>query len=100
MARIVAQSIFKPASPEWGNAVLFRMQDGTMWIYTFAAPNAPGSPPNSPGWAQAPALPGSRIVSNIDYNLGIAYACATDGTIFSGIVQAGFAWQIIANTPP
>ncbi len=70
-----------------------------MFIFSFAAPNAPGSPPNVAGWAQAPALPGSRIVSNIDYNLGVVYACCTDGSIWSGVVQAGFTWQLFGNTP-
>ena len=90
MARIVAQSIFKPATPEWGNAVLFRMQDATLWILTLST---------TPSWIQAPAIAGGRVVSNIDYNLGAVYACCTDGSIWSGVVQAGFTWQQIAQTP-
>jgi hypothetical protein len=67
------------------------MQDGTMWILSLTT---------SPTWTQAPPLPGARVVTNIDYNLGTVYACASDGSIFSGVVQAGFSWQLVATTPP
>jgi hypothetical protein len=89
MARIISQSVYKAATPEWPESWLFRMADGTMWLLN----------PATGVWNQAPPLPGSRVVSNIDYQRGCAFACATDGTIFSGVIQAGFAWQLVAQTP-
>jgi hypothetical protein len=90
MARIVSQSVRKPFTPEYPDSWLFLMTDGTMWILNLTTGN----------YLQAPALPGSRVVSNINYRLEQAYACATDGTIWSGVVGAGFAWQQCAVTPP
>jgi hypothetical protein len=69
---------------------LFLMADGTMWIMN----QATGT------WTQAPVLPGSRVASSINYNQGAAYAAATDGTIWSGVVGAGFSWQQCGQTPP
>lgn len=90
MARVVSQSFLKPWSPEWPESWVFLMTDGTMWLLN----------PVTGVWTQAPALPAARVPSNLNYRQGCAYACATDGTIWSGVVQAGFSWQQVAVTPP
>lgn len=86
--RVVQQSVYKPSTPEFQACWLFLMSDGTMWLLS------------ATGWTQAPVLPGSRVVSNINYLPQAAFACATDGTIWSGVVGPGFAWAQVATTPP
>lgn len=91
MARVVSQSVLKPATPEYPESWLFLMTDGTMWVLNLI----------TGAYVQAPALAGARVASNINYRQGCAYVCATDGTIWSGVVGAAvFAWQQVGATPP
>lgn len=90
MARTVTQSIFAGSTPTFGATWLFLMADGTMWLLN----------PTNGNWTQAPGLPGSRIPTNIAYVMGCAYACASDGTIWSGVIQPAFVWAQVASTPP
>lgn len=67
------------------------MTDGTLWKFIAGV------------WTQAPALPGSRVVSAMQIVPGIydtVYAACTDGTIFSAPVTTPFTWVLVANTPP
>jgi hypothetical protein len=91
--RIVQQAIFGSGTLGPGQSGVprcyFLMTDGTMWLLTNGT------------WAQAPALPGSRVVSCIEILPGdTAFAAATDGTIWSAQVTAPFTWTQVAVTPP
>jgi hypothetical protein len=62
---------------------------------------------DGPNWQQAPAIPGSRVVTQISAQAGnqqngwldIVYAACTDGTIFAAQVTAPFTWAQVATTP-
>jgi hypothetical protein len=99
MARTVSSVVALPASqPFWLPRWYFLMADGTMWSFSHR---------DGVLWTQAPAIPGSRVATEISAMAGTVapfldtvYAACTDGTIWSAVVTAPFVWAQVATTPP
>ena len=99
MARQITQAAYvRPQAPDYVQKFVCLMDDGTVWILRN----------DTHAWSQAPALPGSRVVTCIlapdsqiaarDIDRLAGYAACSDGTIWRAPLATG-VWTQVAVTP-
>ncbi len=96
MARQILQVVYvKPQTPDYAQKFICLMNDATIWILR----------DDTHAWTQAPAIPGSRVVtcilapdSQLDPFVPAGYAACSDGTIWRAPLATG-VWVQVASTP-